>query len=80
MKVMVIITGSPARCFILDIVKERRAGRLRRLAGDGRYSDAIVAALSDGIFLEEVPVSHIANKSADLVITEQSAHWDACGR
>jgi hypothetical protein len=78
MKVIVMITRNPAQCYLLDILKQRHVNRVRRLVGGGKYSDAIIAALSGCVVVEEVAQGEMPEKSADLVITEHSAHWDLC--
>ncbi len=80
MKVLVMLTRSPAQCYLLDVSKQRHANRVRRFVSDGKYSDAIMAALSGGLAVEEVAPYEMSEKKADLVITEYSAHWDLSGK
>jgi hypothetical protein len=80
MRVAVIITRSPNYCFMLNILRRGCAERVRSLAGRGRYPDAILAALSGGEYAGEIRIDDLGRRTADLVITEHSAHWDACKR
>jgi hypothetical protein len=77
MKVIVIITRSPTYCFMFDISRRDCQAAVRGLAGRGRYSDAILAAMSGGDYVGQVPIEDMGRRGADLVITEHSAHWDA---
>jgi len=80
MRVLVMITREPAHCFILDVLKDGHKGRVRDLVGGGKYGDAILAALSGGVFVKEVSPDEMASSGADLIVTEHSAHWDLCGK
>ena len=80
MKVLVMITRSPAQCYLLDVSKEKHRNRVRRFVSGGKYPDAIMAALSGGLVVEKVAPDELSGKRADLVITEYSAHWDLCGK
>jgi hypothetical protein len=80
MRVLVMITRSPAQCFMMDVLKLAHKSRVRRLVSSGRYPDAIMTALSAGEYVKEVSVEDVASSGADLIVTEHSAHWDLCGK
>jgi len=79
MKVILKI-GSPSRLYYVELLRPARIVKVRRLAGIGKYSQAMVTALSSKGPIEELAGSAISRLRADLVLTEQSAHWDVCGR
>jgi len=79
MKVILKI-GSPSRLYSVELLQPARIVKVRSLTGMGKYSEAMVTALSGKGPIEELAGSAISRLRADLVLTEQSAHWDVCGK
>ncbi|MCM8761267.1 MAG: hypothetical protein NC938_04885 [Candidatus Omnitrophica bacterium] len=77
---IILKLGRPPRLYRVDISEPASAMRVRRLIGKGRYSQAVVATLSSKGSVEEVAGSGIAGLGAELLLTENSAHWDASPR
>jgi len=80
MRVLVMMTREPSQCFVLDVLRRGHKDRVRALVGGGKYADAIMAALSGGVFVKEVSPGDMGSSGADLIVTEHSAHWDLCGK
>ena len=78
MKVLMKI-GDPCRFYRVELMRPANIVRVRALVGRGKYSQAMVTALSSAGPIEELPDRNAARQEADLVLTEQSAHWDAGG-
>jgi hypothetical protein len=78
MKVLMKI-GSPLRLFRVELSQPASIVRVRRLVGMGKYSQAMVTALSSEGSIEELTGTKVPGLHADLVLTEESAHWDLCG-
>lgn len=77
MKVLVRITNSPARYFLVEAGDAAR----RKLTGAiaaGRYEKAIVEAFTAGAAVRELSPRAARDADAELVLTRTAAHWDRC--
>jgi len=79
MKVILKI-GNPSRLYSVELLQPARIVKVRSLAGMGKYSQAMVTALSSKGPIEELAGESLHRLNADLVLTEESAHWDICGK
>ena len=78
MKVLLKI-GSPFRLYRVELSQPASIVKVRSLVGKGKYSQAMVTALSGDGSIEELTGSSVSRLNADLVLTEESAHWDLGG-
>ena len=76
MKVLVVIKKSPAQRFLVELHTDKLVKEVATLVGKRRNSQAIVTALSKGKFEQEVSEGELPKIKADLILSEESAHWD----
>ena len=76
MKVLVVIKRSPAQRFLVELPSNRLVKEVSSLIAKRKHSKAIVAALTKGRFEREVLENEARMVKADIILTEESAHWD----
>lgn len=77
---IILKIGDPCRLYLVELVQPASVVKVRELAGRGRYTQAMVTALSSHGSAEELTGPAAAGMRVDLVLTEQSAYWDASGQ
>lgn len=76
MKIIVVIKRSPAKRYLIRIQDKENVNVFMRLIGQGRRSDAIVYALSEGVLEQELSHDELGRTGVDLVLSEHGAMWD----
>ena len=76
MKVLVVIRKSPAQRFLVELHTDSLIKEVSNLMAKRRNSQAIAAVLAKGRFDREVHESEAHDVIADMILTEESAHWD----
>lgn len=76
MKILVVIRRSPARRFLVKLHTNRLIKEVSALLAKRQNSKAIATALAKGVFEREVYEGEIYNYKADMILTEESVHWD----
>jgi hypothetical protein len=76
MKVLVVIRRSPAQRFLVELNTNKLVKEVSTLLARRKNSQAIVTTLAKGKFDREVPENEAGKVMADIIITEESAHWD----
>ena len=76
MRVLVVIRRSPAQRFLVELHTNKLVREVSALVAKHRNSQAIVTALAKGRFDREVYESEAQKVKADIILTEESAHWD----
>lgn len=76
MKVLVVIRRSPARRFLIELHTNKLIREVKALISERRNSKAIATALAKGVFEREVHEDEIYSHKADMILTEESVHWD----
>jgi len=80
MKILVVIERSPKHRFLVRLHKPGLVREIKALVGCKKYTQAIAAALSRGIFEKEVSVDDLPGLDARLILSEHSANWDLSER
>jgi len=76
MKVLVVIKKSPAQRFLVELHTNDLTKEISNLVARRRNSQAIATALAKGRFEGEIPENEAQKIKADMILTEESAHWD----
>lgn len=76
MRVLVIIERSPVQRFLVLLHTKKLVNEVKKLIGRRRHSQAIATALAKGRFEGVVADSGVPWVNAELILTEESAHWD----
>lgn len=76
MKVLVVMRRSPARRFLIELKTSRLIKEVKQLLSERHNSKAIATILAKGIFEKEIYEDEIRSNKADMILTEQSVHWD----
>jgi len=76
MKILVVIRRSPAQRFLVELHTNKLVKEVSTLLAKRKNSHAIVTALAKGRFDREVFEGESGQVKADVIITEESAHWD----
>jgi len=77
MDIMVKITRSPTRCFLVRVEDRGGLKEIRSQVGRRLYSKAIATVLTRGRLAAEVPIAECGLVKAGLILTEESASWEA---
>ena len=80
MKVLVVIKRSPAQRFLVELHTNKLVKEVSTLLARRRNSQAIVTALAKGRFEKEISELEATKTRADLILTEESVHWDLTGK
>ena len=76
MKILVVIRRSPAQRFLVELHTNKLVKEVETLIGKRRNSKAITTALTKGRFGREIPENEAHSIKADIILTEESVHWD----
>ena len=76
MKILVIVERSPRHRFLVSLEDKRLVGEVKTLVDRKKYAQAIVRALTLGTFEREVLTEDLPALTANLILSEKSAHWD----
>jgi len=76
MKILAKTDKSSGTYILMHLIDKAIHRKINNLISKGRYSQAIVEALSNGTFIEQVSEPGKGRVKADLIITEKSAHWE----
>ena len=71
-----MIRRSPAQRFLVELHTNKLVREVSALVAKHRNSQAIVTALAKGRFDREVYENEAHEVKADVILTEESAHWD----
>lgn len=76
MKILVVIKRSPAQRFLVELHTNKLVKEVSDLVAKRRNSQAIVTALAKGRFEREIHENEAHGVKADIILTEESVHWD----
>ena len=76
MKVLVVIKRSPAQRFLVELHTNKLVKEVSALLAKKRNSQAMATTLAKGRFDREVYENEAQKVKADIILTEESAHWD----
>jgi len=76
MKVLIKIRNSPEQRFLVELSGKKLIKEVRNLAESGKYSKAIVTALSKGKFQGELSEKEARNIAANIILTKDNARYD----
>jgi hypothetical protein len=76
MKVLVVIRRSPAKRFLVELHTNKLVKEVSMLLAKRRNSQAIAATLAKGRFYREIHENEANTVKADMILTEEGAHWD----
>lgn len=79
MKILVVIKRSPAQRFLVELHTNKLVKEVSDLVAKRRNSQAIATALAKGRFEREVAEGE-AGVKADIILTEESVHYDLMGK
>ena len=71
-----MIRRSPAQRFLVELHTNKLVKEVSALVAKHRNSQAIVTALAKGRFDREVYENEAYEVKADVILTEESVHWD----
>lgn len=77
MKMLIILERSPKKRYLVWLPTKGLIREVKMLIGRKKYAKAILMALINGKFEREIVDSELASLSADLILSEESASWDA---
>jgi len=80
MKILVVIRRSPAQRFLVNLHTNKLVKEVSTLVAKKRNSQAIVTALTKGKFEREIPETESGKVDADIILTEESVHYDLMGK
>ena len=76
MRILVVIKRSPARRFLVELHTNKLVREVSTLLARRRNSQAIATTLAKGRFDREIPENEAHTIRADIILTEESVHWD----
>ncbi len=76
MKVLIVIKRSPAQRFLVELHTNKLVKEVSTLLARRRNSQAIATTLAKGRFDREIPENEDGKIKADIILTEESVHWD----
>ena len=76
MKVLIVIRRSPAQRFLVELHTNKLVKEVSALLAKRKNSQAIATTLAKGRFDREVYENEANTVKADIILTEESAHWD----
>jgi len=76
MKVLVVIKRNPTQRFLVELHTNKLVKEVATLLARRRNSQAIAATLAMGRFDREIPENEAGKIKADIILTEESVHWD----
>ena len=76
MKVLIVIRRSPAQRFLVDLHTNKLVKEVSTLLARRRNSQAIATTLAKGRFDREILENEAGKIKADIILTEESVHWD----
>lgn len=76
MKVLVVIKRSRAQRFLVDLHTNKLVKEVATLLARRRNSQAIATTLARGRFDREISENETGKIKADIILTEESVHWD----
>jgi len=79
MKVICVIRHSPAQRFLVDLHTSKLVKEVSALVAKHKNSQAIATALAKGRFEREIGENE-AKVKADIILTEESVHYDLMGK
>lgn len=79
MKVICVIRRSPAQRFLVDLHTNKLVKEVSALVAKKRNSQAIATALAKGRFEREIGENE-TKIHADIILTEESVHYDLMGK
>lgn len=79
MKIIVVIRRSPAQRFLVELHTNKLVKEVSALVAKHRNSQAIATALAKGRFEREIGDDETKVK-ADIILTEESVHYDLMGK
>jgi len=80
MKVIVVIKRSPTQRFLVELHTNKLVKEVSTLLARRRNSQAIVTVLVKGRFEREISENEACKIKADVILTEESVHWDLIGK
>jgi hypothetical protein len=76
MKILVVIRRSPAKRFLVELHTNKLIKEVSTLLAKRRNSQAIATTLAKGRFDREILENEAHAVKADIILTEESVHWD----
>ena len=76
MKVLIVINRNPTQRFLVELHTDKLVKEVSTLLARRKNSQAIATALARGRFDREVYENEAHLVKADIILTEESAHWD----
>ena len=76
MKVLIVIRNSPTQRFLVELRTNKLTKEVSTLLARRRNSQAIATTLAKGRFDREVHEDETHGIKADIILTEESVHWD----
>lgn len=76
MKILVVIRKNPTHRFLVDLHTNSLIKEVSDLLAKRKNSQAIATSLSKGRFDREITEKEIHMTKADMILTEESVHWD----
>ena len=80
MKVLVVIRRSPTQRFLVELHTNKLVKEVSELVAKRKNSQAIATALAKGRFDREVHENEAHGIKADIILTEESVHYDLVGK
>jgi hypothetical protein len=71
-----VIKRSPEQRFLVNLHTNKLVKEVASLLARRKNSQAVAAALAKGRFDREIPEGEAKKVKADIILTEESAHWD----
>jgi len=76
MKVLVVIKRSPTQRFLVELHTNKLVKEIAALLARRRNYQAIATTLARGRFDREISKNEACQIKADIILTEEGAHWD----
>lgn len=76
MKVLIEIHGSAKKRFLVRLPDQKVIDEIRNLINKEKHTEAIMKALSRGIFIKDITERDMPYINADIILSEDHAYFD----
>ena len=76
MRILVILPENPPKKILIELSDRQHIRNVKDLIERKKHSKAINIALRNGRFEKEIKPDEFENLGTDLILREDSAHWD----
>ncbi len=79
MRILVILPENPPRKILVELTERKLIRDIKDLIDHKKHLQAIGLAIQKGRLKKEVGIDEFENLGTDLILRDNSAHWDTKG-